>query len=211
MSVNPFPLQLSLIKGKNVSSIDDDDMKLKKRGGVAGAAAAAGAAGAAGAGAIGGVAGALRGAAGKVGKEVLESLEEYAEGEGDPAPVIPPVDMSTGTRNGDGVNDKNDPVKPDEKTLEHPLGMSDNIKNSFFAHSRYPKNPDFKKFLPALAAAAPVLSAAGSAAASAIGAAMKPADVPSVNLGSGQSPTAKSGDMKPKKPSVKTSSGTVIY
>ena len=198
MSVNPFPLQLSLVKARKSPSIDDDDMNLQKRAGAAGAAAA-GAAGAAGA--VGGVGASLgrtlADEAINAGKKILEGKNPLAD-PGESKSPIPMVDLSTGTRVV--------PVTPDENTLRRPLIMSDNIKNSFFAHSRYPRNPDLKKFLPAAA------MAAAPAVIGAIGEVMKPtADIPQVDLGNGQSPTAKSGDMKPKKPRVKTRSGTAIY
>ena len=200
MSVNPFPLQLSLVKARKSPSIDDDDMNLQKRAGTAGAAAST-------AGAAAGATGAAATVAGGVGRGIGQALADEAinagkkllEGGGESKSPIPTVDLSTGTRVV--------PVTPDENTLRRPLSMtSDNMKNSFFAHSRYPRNPDLKKFLPALAAAA------APAVIGAIGEAMKPtADIPKVDLGDGQPPTAKSGDMKPKKPRVKTRSGTVIY
>ena len=213
MSVNPFPLQLSLIKGKKSSLIDDDDMNLQKRGGAAGAAGAAGTvAGAAGT-AAGAAAGGIGGTILNAGKELLlEKLKEEKEGQ---SKEIPPVDLSTGTSDNNGVNDKDPPVDPDERTLQHPVGVGDRMKNSFFAHSRYPRNPDFRKFLPAAA------MAAAPAVIGAIGEAMKPpADIPKIDLGNGQASAVKSGDGKPPggppggppmKRRVKTRSGTVIY
>ena len=190
MSVNPFPLQLSLVKARKSPSIDDDDMNLQKRAGATGAAAATVAGGAAAGGAAASIGRTLADEAINAGKKLLE-------GGGESKSPIPTVDLSTGTRVV--------PVTPDENTLRRPLSMSD-MKHSFFAHSRYPRNPDLKKFLPAAA------MAAAPAVIGAIGEAMKPtADIPKVDLGDGQPPTAKSGDMKPKKPRVKTRSGTVIY